>query len=111
MEGISHQQQASFAPDRRCVRPGQQPGRGTALTSEPLDLSSLLYDAAVLGKSLAREKNLEWRQQIPDHLPLVWGDRTRLRQVTINLLSNAVKFTEHGYVSLAVSSDDNRRAD
>jgi len=76
------------------------------LAAEPLDLAALFAEVAVLGKSLAREKNLQWRQEIPERLPLVWGDRTRLRQVTINLLSNAVKFTEHGYVSLRVASDD-----
>jgi signal transduction histidine kinase/DNA-binding LacI/PurR family transcriptional regulator/AraC-like DNA-binding protein/response regulator of citrate/malate metabolism len=75
------------------------------LVCEELDLSSVFAEAAVLGKSLAREKNLEWYEEIPANLPLVWGDRTRLRQVTINLLSNAVKFTEQGNVSLAVRVD------
>ena len=75
------------------------------LTCEPLNLATLFTEAAVFGKSLAREKNLHWQQQIPESLPLVWGDRTRLRQVTINLLSNAVKFTEQGSVSLSVSCD------
>ncbi len=78
------------------------------LSGETLDLSELIAEAAVLGKSLAREKNLQWRQRLPDHLPLVWGDRTRLRQIIINLLSNAVKFTEQGYVSLTVSSNEER---
>ncbi len=78
------------------------------LSCEPLDLSESIAEAALLGKSLAREKNLQWRQQILDPLPLIWGDRTRLRQVTINLLSNAVKFTEQGYVSLKVGADGNR---
>jgi signal transduction histidine kinase/DNA-binding LacI/PurR family transcriptional regulator/CheY-like chemotaxis protein len=72
------------------------------LVREALDLSPVFADAAVFGKSLAREKNLQWREEIPAHLPLVWGDRTRLRQVTINLLSNAVKFTEQGCISLVV---------
>lgn len=76
------------------------------LVCEPVNLAALLSEAAVLGKSLAREKNLQWSEDIPAELPPVWGDRTRLRQVTINLLSNAVKFTEHGFVSLAVRSDE-----
>ena len=75
------------------------------LNREPLDLTTVFNEAAILGKSLAREKNLQWRELVPTSLPLVWGDRTRLRQVTINLLSNAVKFTEHGFVSLTVSAD------
>jgi signal transduction histidine kinase len=78
------------------------------LNNEPLDLSSVFSEAAILGKSLAKEKNLQWRQEIPEKLPLVWGDRTRLRQVTINLLSNAVKFTEQGTVSLIVNLEDER---
>lgn len=76
------------------------------LVSEPLDLSALLGEAAVLGKSMAREKGLEWREQIPSQLPPVMGDRTRLRQATLNLLSNAVKFTDRGYVSMTVRADD-----
>ena len=76
------------------------------LVCEPLELPALFNDAALLGKSMAREKNLQWYENIPADLPQVWGDRTRLRQVTLNLLSNAVKFTEEGSVSLSVCSDD-----
>ncbi|MFM8321375.1 MAG: substrate-binding domain-containing protein, partial [Chloroflexota bacterium] len=72
------------------------------LACEALDPLDLFDEAAVLGKSMAREKGLQWREQIPAVLPAVWGDRTRLRQVVINLLSNAVKFTERGYVGLVV---------
>jgi len=76
------------------------------LVSEPLDLSALLAEVAALGQAMTREKGLEWRERIPTKLPPVTGDRTRLRQVTLNLLSNAVKFTENGYVSLTVRTDD-----
>ncbi len=75
------------------------------LAREALDLAPVFFEAAVLGKSLAREKNLHWHEELPTSLPLVWGDRTRLRQVTINLLSNAVKFTEQGSVSLTAHYD------
>ncbi len=76
------------------------------LVSEQLDLSTLFTEVVALGRSMTREKGLEWRERIPARLPLVIGDRTRLHQVTLNLLSNAVKFTERGYVSLSVRVED-----
>ena len=76
------------------------------LALEPIDLTALLAEVATLGQSMAREKGLEWREQIPAGELLVNGDRTRLRQVTLNLLSNAVKFTEDGYVSMKVRADE-----
>ncbi|MGE5462742.1 MAG: ATP-binding protein, partial [Syntrophothermus sp.] len=76
------------------------------LVTEPLDLTALFTETAALGKAMAREKGLEWHEKIPSSLPLVMGDRTRLRQVTLNLLSNAVKFTEHGTISMLVTVTD-----
>ncbi|HUF38870.1 MAG TPA: GAF domain-containing protein [Anaerolineales bacterium] len=42
------------------------------------------------------EKKQALAVRIPEDLPAVWGDRTRLVQVLANLLSNAVKYTEAG---------------
>jgi len=76
------------------------------LVAEPLDLSTLFTETAALGEAMAREKGLEWSAKVPLRLPLVLGDRTRLRQITLNLLANAVKFTEHGSVSMLVTVAD-----
>jgi signal transduction histidine kinase len=50
-------------------------------------------------KSLRRqieEKELQLTQELPDDLPLVWGDQSRLSQVLLNLLSNAQKYNRPG---------------
>jgi signal transduction histidine kinase/CheY-like chemotaxis protein len=73
---------------------------------EPLDLAEVLSVAAKIGEQMAHEKGLEWEAELPSRGPLVIGDRTRLRQVTLNLISNAVKFTPAGLVSLKVTIAD-----
>jgi signal transduction histidine kinase/DNA-binding LacI/PurR family transcriptional regulator/CheY-like chemotaxis protein len=76
------------------------------ILQEPLDLSEVLGVAAKIGRQMADEKGLVWEAELPPQGPLVIGDRTRLRQVTLNLISNAVKFTPAGRVTLKVAVVD-----
>lgn len=63
----------------------------------------------------AEQKGLVFEVSTPDDLPLVLLDEKRVLQILLNLLGNAVKFTDHGQVSLRVTStalpgDDGRLA-
>jgi CheY-like chemotaxis protein len=78
------------------------------LLCEPLDMTEVLDAVAVIGEQLAVDKGLAWRADIAKNLPRVWGDRTRLRQVTLNLVSNAVKFTNRGEICLTALPEGGR---
>ncbi len=75
------------------------------LRPAPFNLPALLRDIAANLEPRARGKQLSFRLEMSDDLPVhVIGDAQKLRQVVENLLSNAVKFTAQGEVVLQASA-------
>jgi two-component system sensor histidine kinase RpfC len=69
------------------------------------DLHALVNSTCRILASQAEAKGVEFVVSImPEVPPQVRGDAHHLRQVIVNLAGNAVKFTEHGTVTVHVSS-------
>ncbi len=68
-----------------------------ALTRERVSLSEIVEAAATAVRPLFSSKGLYLETDVPRDL-MIFGDRTRVREVVLNLLSNAGRFTERGGV-------------
>jgi signal transduction histidine kinase len=58
--------------------------------------------------ALVKDKAVTLHQEVPENLPKIWADTTRIRQIILNLVSNACKFTDEGTVTTKVYAKDNR---
>jgi signal transduction histidine kinase/ligand-binding sensor domain-containing protein/DNA-binding NarL/FixJ family response regulator len=88
-----------------------------ALQPVEFNLPRFLHSIAEMIRIRAEQKGIEFRLEIASpslngavagaaELPtVVYADEQRLRQILLNLLGNAVKFTEHGAVTLRVTTD------
>ncbi len=66
---------------------------GIKLELQPIQLSQVLAECADAIRPSAAGKSMSLSTDFPENLPLITGDRGRLRQIFVNLMSNAVKYT------------------
>jgi len=78
-----------------------------SLCIEPFDPNELLSNVVNIARPLIEGKGLSFRLSLPEEMPKrLMGDALRLWQVMNNLLSNAVKYTEEGFVSFSLLSEE-----
>jgi CheY-like chemotaxis protein len=72
------------------------------LNIEEIALDDVLDSVISTARGLVKEKSIKLLTDIPEDLPLVNADRTRVRQIMLNLLQNAAKFTDEGSITVHV---------
>lgn len=77
-----------------------------AVVKENVKPRLIILEAVAMIRELAESKGLELQLQIPQNLPRIYMDTTRIRQVLLNLLANAIRHTDEGSILLEVCLDD-----
>ncbi len=71
------------------------------LETRPIQLAEVVSEVASFTRAQIEEKQQTLVLTVPDNLPDVWADRTRLAQILTNLVSNAYKYTpENGRITI-----------
>jgi signal transduction histidine kinase len=67
-------------------------------------IGDVVHTVITAVESLATEKRLALKSELPPGLPRVRGDQRRIAQVLLNLVGNAIKFTDTGEVAVQASA-------
>ncbi len=72
-----------------------------AIIKEETNARQVILEAASLQRDLIESRGLAFQMALPEGMPTLYLDRTRVRQVILNLLSNAARFTDNGTITLS----------
>ena len=76
------------------------------IAREPTDLADVAREACDMVRGLIEARGLQLDLILPDALPPLDLDRTRIRQVLLNLLTNASRFTDRGFIRLLIRTEE-----
>ena len=70
-------------------------------------LHQVIEDSLEDLRSLAKQKKVKLKTELPKTLPQIYASAPRLQQVITNLVSNAINYTREGVVTIVVTDGDN----
>jgi signal transduction histidine kinase/CheY-like chemotaxis protein len=79
-----------------------------SVVKEEINPRQVILEASNLVRELIESRGLVLNVQLPESLPQMYLDRTRIRQVLINLLSNAARFTDSGSITLRATLEESQ---
>jgi len=68
---------------------------------QEVDLNEALAATVSVARGLIKDKPLELIVDCDPDLPVLFGDKRRIRQVFLNLVSNGIKFTSRGQLTIS----------
>ena len=77
-----------------------------ALAISDYSLRQVVHDVYGAVESLASNKHIGLKVDMPKELPAGRGDERRLTQVLLNLVGNAIKFTDQGEVVISAGAEN-----
>jgi signal transduction histidine kinase/DNA-binding response OmpR family regulator len=78
------------------------------LLKEWVKIRQVIQEVQEMVEPALSKKGLWLKVQVEKNLPVLYLDRTRIRQVLINLVTNAVRFTTKGGLTIRASRQDER---
>ncbi|MBI5959701.1 MAG: GAF domain-containing protein [Chloroflexi bacterium] len=67
---------------------------------QEVDVNAALDSSLSTAKGLVKDKPITIQTEIEPGMPIIMGDKRRIRQILLNLISNAVKFTTQGSITI-----------